>query len=407
MANTDYPASAKSPALERGRLDPALLWTMTVASGAAVANIYYNQPMLADMMRTFHSTPRSIGLVATFTQIGYALGMPLFVPLGDFVERRRLVVSLFFSVAIALVAAAMAPNLAWIVAASLAIGMTTVIAQILVPLATELASPAQQGKTIGTIQSGVLLGILLARTLSGTVAQHLGWRAMFWIAAALASVFALSLRSQLPTVHPHTSIRYTELMHSIWKMALGIPQLRQVSFVAAMFFASLTAFWTTLVFLLETPPYHYGAQVAGMFGLIGATGVTAAPISGRMSDRHSPRYVVGIAIILVIAAYAAFSAFGFHLWGLILGVVLLDAGVQAAQVANQNRVLQLRPDARNRVNTVYMISYFTGGSIGSALGSWAWNHWQWHGVCATGFAAMILASIAFLFRGPEPARVSS
>jgi predicted MFS family arabinose efflux permease len=386
------------------RLDSGLLWTMTVASGVAVANIYYNQPMLADMMRSFHTTPRHIGLVATFTQIGYALGMPLFVPLGDYVERRRLVVSLFFAVAVSLAATALATNLPLIIAASFAVGVTTVIAQIMIPLATELSEPSQQGKTIGTILSGILLGVLLARTLSGTVAEHLGWRVMFWIAAALALAFALLLRTQLPVVPPHTEIRYRELIRSIWEMAVDIPKLRQVSFVAAMFFASFTAFWTTLVFLLETPPYHYGAQAAGLFGLVGATGVTVAPIAGRMSDRRRPRFVVGIAIMAVLAAFGVFWLLGFHLWGLIVGVVLLDAGVQGAQVANQSRVLQLRPEARNRVNTVYMISYFTGGSLGSLLGSWSWNHWHWYGVCATGVGAMVLATAAFLARGPEPAR---
>jgi predicted MFS family arabinose efflux permease len=382
-------------------LTPALLWMMSLASAVAVANIYYNQPMLADMMRTFNVGPHQIGLVATFTQLGYAAGMPLFIPLGDFVERRGLVVWLFLAVAASLVATATAQNLVWIVAASFLVGVTTVIAQIMIPLAAELAPPGQQGRTIGMILSGVLLGILLARTVSGIVAKYFGWRMMYWIAAVLAIIFAALLRARLPAVPAKSGITYKQLIHSIFRLVIDLPKLRQISFIAAMFFASFIAFWTTLIFLLETPPYHYGSQAAGLFGLIGATGIFVAPIAGRQADRRSPRFVVGIAIVVVLAAFAAFWLLGFHLWGLVVGVILLDAGVQAAQVANQSRVLGLLPGARNRVNTVYMISYFTGGSIGSLLGSWAWGRWHWHGVCAAGLVFISLAAMAFLAVGSE------
>ncbi|MFL6448116.1 MAG: MFS transporter [Bryobacteraceae bacterium] len=287
---------------------------MALASGAAVANIYYNQRMLADMGRTFHVTATQIGLVATATQIGYAAGMPMFVPLGDFIERRRLVVSLFLAVTCSLTAAAVARNLTWLIAASFFIGLTTVIAQILIPLATELASPEQQGRTIGVILSGVLLGALLARTLSGFVSGHSSWRSMYWIAAAASLLLALLLRLLLPEIHPQSYIAYPELMRSIWAIVRELPKLGQVSFIAGMFMAAFSAFWTTLVFLLETPPYHYGSQTAGLFGLIGAVGASVAPISGRLSDRHSPRFVVRIAIGTVMAAFLVFWGFGYVLW---------------------------------------------------------------------------------------------
>jgi len=388
-------------------LTPALIWVMSLASAAAVANIYYNQPMLADMMRTFRVGPRDIGLVATFTQLGYAIGMPLFVPLGDFVERRRLLVSLFLAVAASLVATAMAQNLVWIVAASFLVGVTTVIAQIMIPLAAELAPPGQQGRTIGMILSGALLGILLARTISGTTAKYFGWRMMYWVAAVVALLFALLLQLQLPRVPGKSGMTYKQLIASIFRLVIEQPKLRQVSFIAAMFFASFIAFWTTLVFLLETPPYHYGSQTAGLFGLVGATGVMVAPIAGRQADRRSPRFVVGIALVVVLGAFAAFWFLGFQLWGLVLGVILLDAGVQGAQVANQSSVLALLPEARNRVNTVYMISYFSGGSIGSLLGSWAWGRWHWHGVCACGIGFMLLAAAVFLARRSEVQSISA
>ncbi len=378
---------------------------LATASGVAVANLYYNQPMLADIGREFHATARHAGLVATLTQAGYAAGMPLFIPIADFVDRRKLVVSLFGAVACALIGAALSPSLPWLIASSFLIGLTTVIAQIVIPLATELASPAEQGRTIGAILTGVLLGILLARTLSGFVAEHFGWRTMFWVAAAAAVVFGAALRSRLPALPAHSHMTYAQLMRSMWTLAVEIPKLRQVSLVAGLFFAVFTAFWTTLVFLLETPPYHYGAQTAGLFGLIGATGAAVAGIAGRLADRRGPRYVISIALGVVLAAYAVFWILGFRLWGLIAGVILLDAGVQGAQVANQSRVLALRPEARNRINTVYMICYFSGGSVGSALGTWSWSHWGWSGVCATGVVMIALAIVAFLSRGPEPASV--
>ena len=391
-------ASDRNPAphLSRG-----LLFLMTAASAVAVANLYYNQPMLADMAREIGANAHQIGLVSTFTQAGYALGMPLFVPLGDFVERRRLLVALFFAVGIFLIAAAIAPNLVWLVTASFLIGLTTLMAQIIIPLATELSAPEEQGKTIGSLMSGILLGILLARTFSGEISAHFGWRSMFWIAAGLALAFGLLLYFRLPHVAPHSNISYQQLLHSIWRLAVETPKLRQISLVGGLLFAAFSAFWTTLVFRLETPPFHYGSQAAGLFGLIGAAGALVAPIAGRMSDRKGPRYVVGIAISTILAAYSCFWGLGAHLSGLILGVVLLDAGVQAAQVANQSRVLALRPDARNRVNTIYMICYFSGGSMGSLLAAWAWSGWRWAGVCIVGIAFALAAAAAFKARVPD------
>lgn len=374
---------------------------MTVASAVAVANLYYNQPMLAAMARSFQVDPHAIGLVATFTQAGYALGMPLFIPSGDLVERRRLIVLLFLGVACALAAAATARSLSWLVAASFFIGLTTLAAQIIIPLATELSAPREQGRTIGSLMSGILLGILLARTLSGSVAAHLGWREMFWIASGMALLFACLLYFRLPHVPARAGLSYRQLLRSLLQMAAQTPKLIQISLVGAMLFAAFSAFWTTLVFLLETPPYHYGSQAAGVFGLVGAVGALIAPVAGRLSDRRGPRYVVAIAISIVLIAYTIFWGLGLHLLGLVLGVVLLDAGVQAAQVANQSRVLALRPDARNRVNTIYMICYFSGGSLGSLVAAWAWTGWRWNGVCAAGIAFLAVAAIIFKSRGPE------
>jgi predicted MFS family arabinose efflux permease len=379
------------------RLVPA----MAVASGLAVANIYYNQPMLAEIARTFGVDAHAAGLVATFTQVGYAAGMPLFIPLGDIVERRRLVVALFTAAASALTLAACAQTLPVLLAASFLIGLTSVIAQVMIPLAAELAPAAGQGRTIGTVLSGVLLGILLARTVSGVVARFLGWRAMFWIAAGVAVAAGIAMRAVLPRVPPKAPHRYRDLMRSLAGIVRESPKLRQVSLTAALLFAAFSAFWTTLAFRLETPPFHYSSEVAGLFGLVGATGAAVTPFAGRLADRRSPRFVVANAIAVVFASFAVFGLLGDRLWGLVIGVILLDAGIQGAQVANQSRVLRLRPESRNRVNTVFMICYFGGGSAGSLLGSQAWARWGWTGVSIAGLALMAAAAGVLAARGPS------
>ena len=377
----------------------ASIGVMSFASAIAVANIYYNQPMLADMARSLRVDSHKIGWVATATQVGYAAGMPLFIPLGDIVERRKLVVGLFLLVACALALTAFSPTLFLNVAGSFCIGLTSIIAQVLIPLASDLTPAGSAGQTIGLMQSGVLLGILLARTLSGIVAEHFGWRAMYYFAALLALLMAGLLRAALPVIPPKPDVQYGMIMRSIGQMVKATPKLRQVCAVAALFMASFSAFWTTLIFFLEQPPYHYGSQAAGLFGLVGAVGAAVAPLSGRWSDRRSPRFVVKIAILTVLSSFFAFSVYGSLLAGLVLGVILLDAGVQAAQVANQSWVMRLHPQARNRVNTVYMISYFTGGSVGSLAGSALWSIWGWAGVCGTGIACMVLAGAALLAKG--------
>jgi len=364
---------------------------MTVACGVAVANIYYNQPMLAEMARSFHVSVHQIGLVATATQAGYALGMPLFIPLGDFVERRRLLALMFAAAAAASVAAAMASSLTVLLIASLLIGMTSVIAQLLIPLAAELAGNERQGSVIGKLLSGLLLGILLARTVSGVVARQLNWRAMFLIAAGLSLVLSLILVVMLPPIPARPKSSYLAFMRSLFLLPRQVPALLRTAILSSMFFAAFIAFWTTLVFYLETPPYHYGSQMAGMFGLIGATGALVAPWAGKMSDRRGPRFVARIAAGICLSAFLIFKLVGWQLWGLILGVILLDAGTQAAQVSNQSRALSLMPESRNRTNTIYMMCYFGGGTLGSLLGAWAWEKGQWTGVCAAGMAFLLIA----------------
>lgn len=370
-----------------------LILLMSIACGMAVANLYYNQPLLADMGRTFHATAHQVSNIAMFTQIGYAVGMFIFVPMGDMQERRKLIVILLIAVTLSLIGVATAQDLLWINIASLAVGVTTVAPQIILPLAAQLAAPMERGKVIGSIMSGLFIGILLARTIAGFIGGILGWRTMYWLAAVMMLALAVILRTFLPKSYPEFRLSYPELYKSIGKLIMTQPILREASLIGAMLFGCFSLFWTSLSFFLEGEPYHYGSEVAGLFGLVGIVGVMGAPIVGRLADRFNAKAMVGLLIGISLLSYLFFGFFGTSLWALIVGVVLLDLGVQGAQVSNQTRIYSLIPEARSRLNTVYMVSYFLGGSLGSSLGGYAWNWWKWQGVCLTGGVMILIALI--------------
>ena len=296
-----------------------------------------------------------------------------------------------------LIGAAVAPWLWWLVIASFLVGVTTVAPQVVIPFAASLADPKERGKIIGSMYTGLLLGILLARTVSGTVGEQLGWRTMFWLASGMMIVLAIVLAIRLPKDTPATDHSYVTLMRSLWTLVRTQPELREAAIIGGGIFGAFSAFWTTLVFFLSTPPHHYGSQMAGMFGLVGAAGALIAPMAGRLADRFGHRAVRGVALVIVAGAYGLCWLLGFHLVGLALSVILLDAGVQSAHVCNQTRIFALLPKAHGRVNTIYMMGFFLGGSIGSYLGIWSWTHWQWNGVCAAGAAMVVLALLAHVW----------
>ncbi|CAM3176465.1 MFS transporter [Paenibacillus lupini] len=373
-------------------LSKGLLLLMAFAAGMSVANLYYNQPLLADIGRSFGVQPDEIGLVSTCTQIGYALGMFLFVPLGDIKERKGLITVLLSLVCLSLVGAAAAQSLAWLYIASFAIGITTIVPQILIPLAATLASPGQQGKAVGTVTSGLLLGILLTRTVSGLIGGTWGWRFMYGLAAAAMLALLILLRMKLPVSRAAASLKYGQLLSSMGQLVKRYATLRESALIGAANFAAFSIFWTALSFYVEGEPYHYSSQIAGLFGLIGAAGALGAPFVGRMADRIPTKWMIGALISLNIIAYLLFGLFGSMLWALILGVILLDLGVQGTQVANQTRIYALEPPARSRLNTVQMVTTFLGGAIGSSVGSYAWHIAGWTGVC---FAGGIVGLLSF------------
>lgn len=375
------------------RAHRGLLPFLALATGTSVATLYYNQPLLLEISRTFHVSQARGGTIAVGTQLGYAAGILLFVPLGDVFERRGLMLRLFASVSLALVAAGLAPAFWVLLAANVVIGMTAAVTHVMVPLAPELSPPGQGGRAIGIVMTGLLFGVLLGRTASGAVASLLGWRAVFLLAAVSTAAFIPILAWRMPLMPPAKRLRYGEALRSLWELAVQQPLLREASMVGFLVFASFIAFWTNLAFFLGSPHYRLGAAAAGSFGLLGAAGALIASPAGRLADRYGARTTLTVALLLLTAGWVLLWAFGYHIAGLIAGVAVLDIGMQTMQISNQTRIFALSRAARSRINTVYMIMFFLGGALGSALSAAAWSRWGWNGVCGWGVAMLLLACL--------------
>ena len=374
-------------------LTKLLILVMSIACGLTVANLYYIQPLLGDIAKTFHVDQLSIGFAAMLTQIGYAIGMIFILPLGDIKEKRNLIVIMLLFSVISLMSMFFSSNIYILTISSFAVGFTSIIPQLIIPLAAQLSNPQQRGQTIGTIMSGLLIGILLSRTVSGILGSYLGWRIVYLIAAIMMFALMLILRKLIPLCNPISDIKYSELLKSMIHLIKTEPILRESSLNGALMFSAFSAFWTSLIFLLESSHYSMGAEAAGLLGLVGVSGALAAPLVGKVADKRGSRFAIGICIVVVIVSYLLFFLFGFKIWGLVLGVILLDLGVQSCNVSNQARVHSLNEETRNRLNTIYMVSFFLGGAFGSFLGSYSYSHFGWYGVCTFGIITQILALI--------------
>jgi len=386
-----------TPLKQQPLLTPSLLWVMAIATGLVVANIYYNQPLLKQMEGTFKITEGRAQLIAVLTQMGYAAGMLLLLPLADMLERKRLMMFDFVLIVLSLLGAAFAPNMAVMLIASFFIGLSSMIPQMLIPMTAHLTGPENRGKTVGFVMSGLLMGILLSRTLSGYIGAHFGWRTMFMIAAALMLVLWVLLYFMLPKLEAEYDGNYSTLMRSMLRLIKTEPKLRLAALRGALGFACFSAFWTTLTFLLSQPQFNGNSQTAGYFGLVGAFGALGASVMGRLSDRVNPYKLTTVTILLIIVSYVVFSFSGSSMIGLVIGVILLDLGVQSTHISNQTMVFGLNPHERNRLNTVYIVCYFLGGSLGTYLASAVWNRYHWNGVCAIGLGFSTTLLLVHLF----------
>jgi predicted MFS family arabinose efflux permease len=357
---------------------------MAVATGAVVANLYYAQPVLHQVSRAFHSGPGTTSSVITATQVGYAAGLLLIVPLGDLHPRRALVARLFGVAAVALVACALAPTLWFFALASVAVGAVSVAGQVMIPFAADLAPEERRGRVVARIMTGLLTGILLARTVSGVVAEVAGWRAIFWLSAGLMVCFAIVLWRALPAEGARPHRRYPELVRSSLRLLATEPVLRRRAWHGAFAFAMFSVLWTTLAFLLSASPYDYSNAVIGLFGLVGVGGIAAANLAGKLADSARVTAPTVVSGLLLTGSFALLWAGHASLGALIAGIVVLDIGTQGMQITNQAVIYALRPDARSRINSAYMVCYFVGGAVGSVTAGAIYGAYGWGGVCVLG-----------------------
>lgn len=383
-------------------ISKTVIWSMSIISGLVVANNYYNQPLLGLIAKDFSVSESAAGKISVLTQLGYAFGLLLIVPLGDKFLRKKLILIDLVLVFAALLWMTFATELWMLYAASLLIGTTSVIPQLFVPIAAELSSEKDKAANIGLVVSGLLLGILLSRFVGGIVGELWGWRSMFGIAAGLMLLVWVFVYKMLPEVQPNFKGTYFELMNSVLQLAKTQPVLQLASFRGAMAFGSMCALFTTLVFHMERPPFEVGASVVGSFGLAGAVGALAAAKVGSLQNRMSINRIILYALLILIGSWGFTYFAGNTYWGLIIGVILIDLGVQSSHIMNQTNYFSLKTNAVNRLNTVYMVSYFIGGSLGTFFASLAWQYAQWEGVCFVGITMGLLALIAhILFAGKK------
>jgi len=374
----------------RQTLDRRLLLLMSITTGVVVANNYYNQPLLGLMARDFGVSELQISSIPMLTQIGYAVGLFLIVPLGDKLKRKKLILSDFAFIIISLIGMALARTPFQLKLFSFLIGFTAVIAQLLIPMAAQLSDDDKRGRAIGTVMSGLLMGILASRTISGYVGAHWGWQAIYYIAAIFIVLLFFCLLRYLPEIHPDFKGSYPSLLKSIITQFRTQPNLRLASFRGALDFACFSVFWTTIVFLLEGAPFHMGSDVAGAMGLVGIAGAIVASYVGRLSDRMSKNRLIIMGILIILISWIVLGFSGKSLVGLIIGAFLLDWGVQSVHITNQAIIFQGNPTARNRINTVYMVWYFIGGSLGTLVGGYIWFYAGWTGTAISGIILSVL-----------------
>ncbi|MED4219497.1 MFS transporter [Priestia megaterium] len=377
---------------ETSHIPKGLVLLMATVCGFTVANVYLNQTLLVSMSSTFHVSAASIGIIATLSQIGYALGNLLLVPLGDIFERKKLILVLLFAICIVLTLNALSINTTWMMVTSLALGIVTVVPQIIVPLVANIASNDNRGKVLGNVAIGLVCGILGARLVSGFIDVHFGWRVMYWTAAVATLLIIFLVYAYFPKSKGTNVTNYKYLLMSLGPLFIKERVLQKACLSQGMMFASFSAFWTTLVFLLHTPPYSYGSDMAGLIGLVGIAGAFATPIIGRLIDAKGEKFATFLCTSTSLIAFIGLVWGGYWLPGLILGALLITIGTQANQVACQFSIFQLGEEKRSRLNGLYMVSTFLGGSLGSYMGLLAWSKWQWHGVCAL---AILMITISF------------
>lgn len=370
---------------------------MSFCTGIIVANIYYCQPLVILIAKEFNLTETFAGRITYLTQAGYAIGLFILVPLGDMFERRKQILVITGLTILALLLAAFSHTFLLLQIASVLIGASSIVPQLILPLAANLSNDQNRGHNIGIIMSGLLVGILASRVISGSIGFYLGWRAVYFIAAGISLLLIILMAKRFPKSFPSFKGTYKQLMKSMFGYIKTQPVLREASIINFFAFAILSAFWTTMVVYLANSPFSFQSLQIGLFGIAGAAGALAAPLVGKISDGGNPRKNLIIGFILQLFSIALFYVTGSLLFLFVIGIVLIDIGQQAIHVTNQTRIYMLIPEARNRLNTIFMSVSFVGASCGSALGLWLWDFGGWNMFCYGMTAIIIINMIIYKF----------
>ena len=379
-------------------LSRGLVLLLAVGAGLSVASLYYSQPMLGVLGADIHASAETLGWIPTLTQLGYAFGILMLAPLGDRHDRKRIILIKATVLSLALLSAAVSPSIGVLLAASFVVGLSATLAQDIVPAAAHLAPAEARGKIVGTVMTGLLLGILLSRVVSGFVAEQFGWRAMFVAAAVTIVALGVALSRGLPRFVPSTQLAYRALLGSLATLWRQHPGLRRAAMAQGLLSLGFSAFWSTLAVMLHGAPFHLGAGAAGAFGLAGAAGALAAPLAGRVADTRGPMAVASLGAGLTMVSFAAMLFLPLlsphaALWLIAGSAVGFDLGIQTSLIAHQSIVYGIDPAARSRLNAILMTGVFIGMAAGGALGSLALAHWGWTGVTLVAASAAAVALI--------------
>lgn len=371
---------------------------MAAACGIMVANLYYCQPLLGDFTNVFHTTENGAAWINICSQLGYGLGLFFIVPVGDMVQRRNLLTWMHILAALSVAGAALSQNIWMLYFFSVCIGLTATACQVFVPLGAHMANDSERGKVVGIIMGGLLSGILLSRTLSGAAAELWGWRSVYWIACGLMLVMATLVYRTIPGEKPGFKGTYGVLMISLLRFIKSQQVVRESAWIGGCTFGAISAFWSTMAFFLGKPPFSYSLSIIGLFGIVGLAGAMISPFVGKVNDQKGAYLPMKIGILIMLIGYAILFYGHLSIWIVIAGIILIDVGLQCAHVPNITRVSTLFLRASTRLNTIYMTAFFIGGTLGSIVGSYAWNAYGWIGVCTVGILFVIAAGLPVFFR---------
>lgn len=370
----------------------AILWLMTFGAGIGVANVYYIQPILPLVQISLNIPADQASLLAAISQIGYASGLFLLAPLGDFMDRKRLILIKFTILTFFLILTASAVNVPSLFLFIFFLGILGSVGQDFVPLAAAMEAPEKRGRTVGLITTGLLCGILLSRTISGVIGEFFGWRAIYATAAIVVAICAGLVWRLLPSQHATaSSVSYWSVLHSLFTLLCDSALLRKCLITQALLAMTLGAFWSTISLMLFEPPLNLGASAAGTFGLAGAAGAFGASLFGRLADQRGPVLAIRIGCVFVAIAFVVMLTMQSTVTALVIGAALFDLGVMAALVSHQTIVTTIDPSARSRLNGLLMTGAMIGMALGAATGGWAWGNYGWTGVCIVGISAGLIA----------------